>query len=62
VIRVPVGEHSAKPAVVYEMIEDYFPTLPKIELNARLPRDGWDSWGNEAPPAVGLGDSGDSGQ
>jgi N6-adenosine-specific RNA methylase IME4 len=38
-----------KPAAFYELIEAYFPTLPKIELNARRARDGWELWGNEAP-------------
>lgn len=44
-----VTKHSAKPDVFYEMIEQYFPNLPKIELNARAARKGWDAWGNEAP-------------
>jgi len=44
-------EHSVKPDCVYEMIESYFPNLPKIELNARRARDGWDRWGDEAPVA-----------
>lgn len=48
-IEAAVGEHSAKPAVFYEIIESYFPTLPKIELNARVKRDGWARWGYEAP-------------
>lgn len=42
-------KHSAKPAIFYALIEDYFPTLPKIELNARTRRKGWAAWGNEAP-------------
>ncbi|CAN5478499.1 hypothetical protein BH10PSE7_BH10PSE7_15260 [soil metagenome] len=53
VIFAPVGAHSAKPAIFSEMIESYFPTLPKIELNRRgTARAGWDAWGNEAelPP------------
>lgn len=41
--------HSEKPDWQYELIEAYFPTLPKIELNARSGRAGWVSWGNEAP-------------
>jgi len=42
------GEHSAKPECFLEMIEKYFPTLPKIELNRRgPPRPGWHAWGNE---------------
>lgn len=43
------GEHSAKPVIVYDLIELYFPNLPKIELNARGRRNGWDVWGAEAP-------------
>jgi N6-adenosine-specific RNA methylase IME4 len=47
----PRGEHSAKPECFLEMIEQYFPTLPKIELNRRGPaRKGWAAWGNEAQP------------
>ncbi len=49
VIEAPPGEHSEKPARFHELIEAYFPTLPKIELNARRARPGWDVWGAEAP-------------
>jgi N6-adenosine-specific RNA methylase IME4 len=52
VIEAPRGAHSVKPDVFYELIEAYFPSLPKIELFARRRRQGWDCWGNEAPPAV----------
>lgn len=48
VIEAPVGKHSEKPVEGYEIIESYFPNLPKIELNARNRRDGWDAWGYEA--------------
>jgi len=42
-------QHSAKPEQFLELIEQYFPNLPKIELNRRGPaRPGWDAWGNEA--------------
>lgn len=48
-ITAPRGKHSEKPECFLEMIEGYFPTLPKIELNRRGPaRPGWDAWGNEA--------------
>ena len=52
-IEAPVRSHSEKPAVFYEIIERYFPTLPKIELHARsaVARPGWDAWGLEAPIA-----------
>ena len=51
-IEAPVSAHSAKPECFLEMIEAYFPTLPKIELFRRgPPRPGWDAWGNEAEAA-----------
>jgi N6-adenosine-specific RNA methylase IME4 len=47
-IAAPVGRHSAKPEIFLQMIETYFPTVRKIELNRRGPaRPGWDAWGNE---------------
>ena len=49
VIEAPVGAHSEKPEIFAEMIEAYYPNLPKIELNARRARPGWDVWGLEAP-------------
>jgi len=49
VILAPRGRHSEKPERAYELIEHHFPTLPKIELNARKRREGWDSWGYKAP-------------
>jgi len=49
VIDASVGRHSEKPDIFYELIEGYFPTLPKAELNARRVRPGWTPWGNEAP-------------
>jgi N6-adenosine-specific RNA methylase IME4 len=52
-IMAPVGEHSEKPECFLEMIEQYFPTLPKIEINRRgPPRPGWDAWGNEVEPGT----------
>ena len=49
VVGAPTGAHSAKPEKFLEMIEAYFPTLPKIELNRRgAARPGWKAWGNEA--------------
>jgi N6-adenosine-specific RNA methylase IME4 len=47
--EAPVGEHSVKPDQQYEHAEYHFPNIPKIELNARRARAGWDAWGFEAP-------------
>lgn len=49
VLRGPSGQHSDKPDCQYDVIERYFPSLPKIELNARRARPGWDAWGLDAP-------------
>jgi N6-adenosine-specific RNA methylase IME4 len=55
VIDAPLGGHSAKPEAFLELIEAYFPSLPKIELNRRGPtRPGWDAWGNEAVTEAGA--------
>jgi len=52
VIDAARGRHSQKPDEVLEMIEQYYPTLPKIELNRRgPPREGWSAWGDEVQAA-----------
>lgn len=57
----PRRSHSEKPELFLEMMEAYFPSLPKIELNRRgAARRGWDAWGNEAvsdDSGVGCGKS-----
>jgi len=50
VIVAPRGAHSEKPDVFAEMIEHYYTTTQKLEMFARKPRDGWDTWGNEIQP------------
>jgi N6-adenosine-specific RNA methylase IME4 len=47
VIFAPRRKHSEKHDVFAEMIEQMFPNVPKLEMFARKPRDGWDVWGNE---------------
>jgi N6-adenosine-specific RNA methylase IME4 len=52
-IEAPLTKHSAKPPFFIALIESYFPTLRKIELNRRgLARTGWAAWGNEAEDAA----------
>jgi N6-adenosine-specific RNA methylase IME4 len=47
--------HSEKPEAAIEMIEEYYPNVPKIELNCRgKPRAGWDAWGNEVDDATSI--------
>ena len=45
-IVAPVREHSRKPDDLHQNIEALFPG-PYLELFAREPRPGWDTWGNE---------------
>jgi len=45
-IEAPRGEHSAKPACSYEMVEAASPGA-YLELFAREVRDGWLCWGDE---------------
>jgi N6-adenosine-specific RNA methylase IME4 len=49
VVRAPrLKEHSAKPEVFLELIERWYPNMPKIELFRRgASRPGWAAWGNE---------------
>ena len=51
VFSYPRGSHSAKPHEVYEIIEAMYPTLPKIEMFCRTPREGWGVWGNQSKAA-----------
>lgn len=41
----PRGEHSEKPAAFLDIVERVSPG-PYVELFARAPRLGWDSWGH----------------
>ncbi len=41
------NEHSRKPTEFYEIIERMYPERTKVELFARIQRDGWATWGNE---------------
>jgi N6-adenosine-specific RNA methylase IME4 len=52
VFDAPVGEHSQKPDWLQDNIDSWYPSLPKIELNARRKRPGWDAWGFEAPEEI----------
>ena len=60
VITAPVGEHSVKPALFAEQIEQLYGPLPRIELFTRAPREGWAAWGNQAEAAEGEEASSDA--
>ena len=46
-------QHSAKPDELYEHIEKISPG-PRLEMFARREREGWSSWGNEAPASTRI--------
>lgn len=52
VIEAPRLQHSAKPHVVYELIEAMYPVASRVELFARSDRPGWAGWGNEVRAAA----------
>lgn len=48
VLKFPRAEHSRKPIDLYQIIDDMYPELQKIELFCRgEPAAGWAGWGNE---------------
>jgi N6-adenosine-specific RNA methylase IME4 len=46
--------HSRKPDEVRKRIVELLGDLPKVELFCRVPKDGWDIWGNEVVSTVVL--------
>ena len=48
VIEGPRRDHSRKPDEAFAAAEALIPTATRIELFSRQPRDGWDTWGDEA--------------
>jgi N6-adenosine-specific RNA methylase IME4 len=50
VVQAPRLEHSAKPAVFYDLIDQMYPAVRKVELFGRAPeqRELWTVWGNQA--------------
>lgn len=52
-----VKRHSQKPEISFEIINRLYPELKKLEMYARLEREGYDCWGNEvAPPTESRSD------
>lgn len=47
-----VTQHSRKPEIAYDIIEQLYPGLNRVELYARTLRPGWNAWGNEIESTV----------
>ena len=50
----PIREHSQKPDEQYGKIERLYPNMKYLEMFARRPRIGWDSFGNEVEWSITL--------
>lgn len=46
--EAPMERHSAKPEVFYQRVREASPG-PRLEMFARLEREGFEGWGNELP-------------
>ena len=49
-----VKRHSQKPEIAYQIIERLYPEAKKLEMYARLKREGWGAWGNEVESDIDL--------
>jgi N6-adenosine-specific RNA methylase IME4 len=50
-LETTVSGHSVKPEESYRVIEEWLGMeTEKLELFARRPRNGWDTWGLELEP------------
>jgi N6-adenosine-specific RNA methylase IME4 len=47
IISSPRTNHSEKPILVYELIEQMYPNRNYLEMFARNERNGWTAWGNQ---------------
>ncbi len=54
VIISHVEEHSRKPEEARRRIDRLMGDVPKLELFARRPADGWDVWGNEVISDISM--------
>lgn len=48
-VTAPLGEHSAKPPEIRDMIVRLLGDRPRLEMFARERVDGWAAWGFDAP-------------
>lgn len=50
IIEAPFEGHSKKPDETRQRIVELLGDVPRLEMFARQRAEGWDAWGNEAPP------------
>lgn len=54
ILEAPRGRHSAKPAIVRDLLVELFGDLPRVELFARQQVPGWDAFGNEIGSSIPI--------
>lgn len=54
VIMAPRRQHSRKPEEAFANAERLVPNAFRLELFSRQPRDGWDTWGDQAEHFAGA--------
>ena len=47
-------EHSRKPDVFFDLVEDFAPAATRLDLFSRQSRRGWSNWGDEATKFDGV--------
>ena len=47
VLTIERTDHSVKPEEFRKIVDDLYRTGKRIELFARRPVEGWETWGNE---------------
>lgn len=57
IIYAPIDKHSKKPALTRDKIIKLCGDLPRLEMFARQPVDGWDAFGNEFDNDINLGEA-----
>ena len=53
VIHAPRTGHSRKPDAFYKLLDEVYPTMPRIDLYARSRHPGWEAWGDQVDQTAG---------
>lgn len=52
IVLSPKSIHSAKPPEIHDRIVQLFGDIPRVELFARNPKNGWDVFGNQVENSI----------
>lgn len=57
-LETTLEAHSVKPQESFDRIHEWMHAVDRVELFARKPRPGWDTWGEELSPQYRFGQVG----